>query len=50
MEKLKKTTYGLKKTKHMVMNTGNEKEESIEEQVKEGTVMKTYEYEYLGFF
>ena len=50
MEKLKKTTYGLKKTKHMVMNTGKEKEETIEEQVKEGTVMKTREYEYLGFF
>ena len=49
MEKLKKTTYGLKKTKYMVLNTGNEKEEVIEEQVKEGTVMKTKEYEYLGF-
>ena len=50
MEKLKKTTYGLKKTKYMVMNTGKEKEEIIDEQVKEGTVKKTNEYEYLGFF
>ena len=49
MEKLKKTTYGLQKTKYMVLNTGNEKEEVIQEQVKEGTVMKTKEYEYLGF-
>ena len=49
MEKLKKTTYGLKKTKYMVMNTGREKEEIIEESVKEGVVQKTNEYEYLGF-
>ena len=50
MEKMKKTTYGLKKTKHMTINTGREKEEVIEEQVKEGTVTKTNEYEYLGFY
>ena len=50
MEHLKKTTYGLKKTKYMVMKTGREEEEIIEENVKEGTVQKTNQYEYLGFF
>ena len=50
MEHLKKTTYGLKKTKYMVMKTGREEEEIIEENVKEGVVQKTNEYEYLGFF
>ena len=34
----------------MVMNTGREKEEEIVEEVKEGTVQRTKEYEYLGFF
>ena len=48
MEKMKKTTYGLKKTQYMVMNTGREKEEIIEEEVKEGVVQRTKEYEYLG--
>ena len=50
MEHLKKTTYGLKKTKYMVLKTGREEEETIEEKVKEGVVQKTDEYEYLGFF
>ena len=50
MEKLKKTTYGLKKTNYMVMNTGREEEEAIEEEVKEGIVPRTSKYEYLGFF
>ena len=34
----------------MVMNTGKEKEEIIEEKVKEGIVQKTEGYEYLGFY
>ena len=48
MEKIKKFTYGLKKTKYMVMKTGREKEESIEERVKEGKVEKVDEYKYVG--
>jgi hypothetical protein len=48
MEKMKKFTYGLKKTKYMVMKTGREKEESIEEKVKEGKVEKAEEYKYVG--
>lgn len=49
METLKKFTYGLKKTKYMVFNTGREKEEVIEEEVKAGKVNKTEEYKYVGF-
>ena len=44
----KKTIYGLKKTKYMVINTGKEPEEVIEERVKEGIVQETYIYKYLG--
>ena len=49
MERKKKFTYGLKKTKVMVMNTGKEKEEVIEEEVKAGKVNRTDEYKYIGF-
>ena len=49
MEKMKKFTYGLKKTKYMVVNTGREKEEEINEEVKAGKVTKTDEYKYVGF-
>ena len=33
--------HGLKKTKYMIINTGKEQEEVIEERVKEGIVQKT---------
>ena len=49
MEELKKVTYGLKKTQYMVMNTGKEKEEIIEEEVGLGQVTRTLEYKYMGF-
>ena len=48
MEKVKKFTYGLKKTKYMVMKTGREKEEIIAEGVREGMVSQTDEYRYVG--
>ena len=44
----KKMVYGLKKTKYMVINTGKEPEEVIEEKVKEGIVQETDIYKYLG--
>ena len=40
LEDLKKVTYGLKKTKYMVMNTGREKEEVITEEVELGLVLE----------
>ena len=43
-----KKIYGLKKTKYMVINTGKEPEELIEERVKEGIVQETDIYKYLG--
>ena len=49
LEDLKKVTYGLKKTKYMVMNTGREEEEVITEEVGLGIVTKTKEYKYMGF-
>ena len=48
MEIEKKMIYGLKKTKYMVINTGKEPEEVIEERVKEGIVQETDIYKYLG--
>ena len=44
----KKMMYGLKKTKYMVINTGKEPEEVIEERIKEGIVQETDIYKYLG--
>jgi hypothetical protein len=49
MEDLKKYTYGLKKTKFMIMNTGKDKEEEIAEEVTMGRVTQTEEYKYVGF-
>lgn len=49
MEDMKKFTYGLKKTKYMVMKTGKEKEEIIDEEVNSGKVSRTVEYKYVGF-
>ena len=48
MEIEKKMIYRLKKTKYMVINTGKEPEEVIEERVKEGIVQETDIYKYLG--
>ncbi len=50
MEILKKFTYGLKKTKFMVINTGKEDTEEIWEQVKEGHVEECEIYKYLGLW
>ena len=50
MEKLKKFTYGLKKTLYMVIKTGKDKEVEIDGEVKAGKVKKCTEYEYLGFW
>ncbi len=50
MEKLKKFTYGLKKTKYMVINSGREEKQKIVEAVKAGIVDECSEYEYLGFW
>ena len=49
MEKLKKVTYGVKKTKYMVLNTGRDEEEKIEEEVKMGMIGCTDKYKYVGF-
>ena len=43
----KKIMYGLKKTEYMIINTGKEPEEVIEERVKEGIVQETDVYKYL---
>ena len=47
MEKEKKMTYGLKKTKYMMVKTGKEREQ-MEENVKSGTVKKIEAFQYLG--
>ena len=47
MEKYK-FTYGLEKTKYMVIQTGTEPHEKITEQVKAGEVQQTREYQYVG--
>ena len=48
METEKKMIYGLKKTRYMVINTGKEPEEVIDERVKEGIVQEVDIYKYLG--
>ncbi len=50
MEIRKKFSYGLKKTKFMVVKTGREESDSIEEQVKEGHVTECSEYKYVGLW
>ena len=50
MEKRKKFTYGLTKTKYMVVNSGREEKKKIMETVKLGIVDECEEYEYLGFW
>ena len=44
MEKMKKMRYGLKKTKDVMITTGKEREQMVEENVKSGTVQKTETY------
>ena len=48
MEKQKKIRYGPKKTKYMMVTTGKEREEIVQENVKSGEVCKTETYHYLG--
>ena len=48
METLKKFEYGLKKTKIMIVRTGKGEVEQIQERVKQGTVLETDKYKYLG--
>ena len=48
MEKEKKMRYGPKKTKYMMVKTGKEREEIVQEKVKSGAVQKTETYHYLG--
>ena len=50
MERLKKYTFGLEKTKYMIVNTGKEKEEEFDEELEGGKIRRTYKYEYLGFW
>ena len=50
VEKLKKITYGLKKTNYMIIRTGREKDEVIIESVRNGVVQKVFEYKYLGLW
>ena len=49
MEKYK-FNYSLDKTKYMVIKTGIEKPELVEEKVKEGVVQETKEYKYVGLY
>ena len=46
----KKYTFGLEKTKYMVMETGREVEEEIREEIERGRVGKTDEYKYVGLW
>ena len=48
METLKKFAYGLKKTKIMIVRTGKEEVEQIQERLQQGTVLETEKYQYLG--
>ena len=50
MERIKKFTYGLKKTQFMVVDSARGKAEEVNEKVKSGTVKETEEYKYVGFW
>ena len=50
MEKINKFTYGLKKTKFMVVDSAKGNSEVIEESVKSGQVTEANEYKYVGFW
>ena len=45
-----KFSYGLEKTKYMVVHSGSEKAEVITEKVKQGVVEETEKYQYVGLF
>ena len=49
MEKYK-FTYGLEKTKYMIVKTGKELPETITERVKEGIVQQTNQQKYVGIW
>ena len=49
MEKYK-FSYGLDKTKYIVVDTSSDKPVIINENIKEGTVQQTSEYKYVGLF
>ena len=49
MEKFK-FSYGLIKTKYMIIHTGKDTPEIIDEQVKQGSVEETKEYPYVGLW
>ena len=48
MEREKKISFGLKKTKYMIVKTGREEEEEINETVKAGRIQRTDKCKYLG--
>ena len=48
MEKEKKISFGLKKTKYMIVKTGREEEEEINETVKAGRIRRIDKCKYLG--
>ena len=48
MEKEKKMRYGLKKTKYMMLKTGKDRKEIVQEKVKSGKVQKNETCHYLG--
>ena len=45
-----KFSYGLAKTKYMIIQTGSEKAVAVEEAVKQGFVEETDKYQYVGLF
>ena len=50
METKKKFTFGLKKTNYMIIDTGKEVAEEINEEVKQGKIPETDEYKYVGLW
>ena len=48
MEREKKISFGLKKTKYMIVKTGREEEEEINETAKAGRIQRTDKCKYLG--
>lgn len=50
MEVIKKFTYGMKKTNHMVVDSARGAPEEITEQVKGGVVKEVDQYKYVGFW
>ena len=50
MEEEKKFTFGIQKTKYMVIKTGREKEKKIQIDISSGTIGRIDEYKLLGFW